>query len=263
VTTLLQVSDPHFGTERPEVVEALVRLAHAQRPEVLVLSGDLTQRARRAQFEAARRFVQRLAVPHVLAVPGNHDVPLYNLPARLLDPYRGFRRCFGPQLEPEHQSDDLLVLCVKTTRRGRHKDGEVSRAQVERVAERLGRAQPQQLRVVVTHQPVHVIRASDEANLLHGAEGAIAAWSAAGVDLVLGGHIHLAHVRPLSERVPGARRGWSVQAGTAVSHRVRHDRPNSVNIVRWRQGRCTVERWDHDMANGFVCAQAHALDLAR
>lgn len=263
MTTLLQVSDTHFGTERPEVVEALVRLAHEHRPEVLVLSGDLTQRARRAQFEAARRFVQRLGAPHVLVIPGNHDVPLYNLFVRFLDPYAGFRRCFGPELEPEHESDDLLVLCVKTTRRARHKDGEISRAQVERVAARLRRAKPGQLRVVVTHQPVHVIRESDEANLLHGAEAAIAAWSPAGVDLVLGGHIHLAHVRPLAERVPGALRGWSVQAGTAVSHRVRHDRPNSVNLVRWQAGRCTVERWDHDMANGFQCAEAHAVDLAR
>lgn len=263
MTSLLQISDPHFGTERPEVVEALVRLAHAERPELLVLSGDLTQRARRAQFEAARRFVQRLAVRHVVAIPGNHDVPLYNVFQRFLDPYRGFRRSFGADLEPEHDSDRWLVLCVKTTRRARHKDGEISPAQVERVAARLRAARPGQLRVVVTHQPVHVIRASDEANLLHGAEAAIAEWSAAGVDLVLGGHIHLAHVRPLAERVPGARRGFSVQAGTAVSHRVRHGRPNSVNLVRWQGGRCTVERWDHDMANGFLCAEAHRLDLAR
>lgn len=263
MTTILQVSDPHFGTERPPVVDALVRLALREKPDVLLLSGDITQRARRRQFEAARVFVKRMKIATVLAVPGNHDIPLYNLWARVVHPYRGYTRCFGGQLEPSHESGDLLLLCLNTTRPWRHKNGEVSREQVERIAARLRAAQPQQLRIVVTHQPVHVIRASDEKNLVRGHRDAIVAWAEAGADLVLGGHIHLAHVRPLAERMPGAS-GWSVQAGTAVSHRVRHGRANSVNLVRWVGGRCAVERWDHDSErDAFVCAETVPLELMR
>ena len=125
MTRLLQVSDPHFGTERPEVVEALVELALERRPDVLVLSGDITQRARRAQFAAARRFVDRLGIGLRLAIPGNHDIPLYDVATRLLAPYRGFLRDFGDDFAPVRETADLAVFGVNTTRRYRHKHGEV------------------------------------------------------------------------------------------------------------------------------------------
>ena len=79
MSVVLQVSDTHFGTEQPVVVEALVQLVHAQRPDLVVLSGDITQRARRRQFRAASVFVERLAVPKTLVLPGNHDMPFFNL----------------------------------------------------------------------------------------------------------------------------------------------------------------------------------------
>lgn len=253
MTVLLHLSDPHFGTERPEVLEALVQLAHEQRPEVVVLSGDVTQRARRGQFAAAKRFVERLGVPDTLVIPGNHDIPLFNLAARVLRPYGNYRRAFGDELEPSFESPAWLVLCVNTTRARRHKDGEVDAAQIERVAQRLRRARPDQLRMVVTHQPVHVTRLQDEENLLHGRREAVRAWAEAGADLVLGGHIHLPYVRPLEESVAGlARPLWCVQAGTAVSHRVRGNIQNSVNVIRYEPARrplaCVVERWDHQAA---------------
>ena len=117
MTTLLQVSDPHFGTEQEPVVEALLALAAAQRPDVLALSGDITQRARFRQFEAARRFVERVAAPVTLAIPGNHDIPLFNVPARVLAPYAGFERAFGRDLEPVFDGPGLLVTCAKMPRR--------------------------------------------------------------------------------------------------------------------------------------------------
>ena len=160
MTLLLQLSDTHFGTERPLVVDALVRLVQAQRPDVLVISGDITQRGTAAQYAAARHFVDRLGVPRVLAIPGNHDIPLFNLPARLLMPYARHRRHFGQDLEPYADLPDLLLLSVNTTRWWRHVDGTVSRRQVERVAAQLQRAGPHQVRVVVTHQPVSVHAAS-------------------------------------------------------------------------------------------------------
>lgn len=257
MTLLLQVSDPHFGTERPAVVDALVRLALTLKPQVLLLSGDITQRATRAQFAAAAAFVQRLQVPHCLAVPGNHDIPLWHLPLRLLQPYARYRAAFGAVLEPSLDTDDLLLLALNTTRWWRHADGQLSAAQVDRVVRRLALARPGQRRVVMVHQPLVVTRPEDEKNRLHGHAAALQAWGAAGVDLVVGGHIHLPFVQPL------AGGGWAVQAGTAVSSRVRAGADNSVNLIRIDAAsaeRAVVERWDHDPAQRkFVRRERHAL----
>lgn len=256
MSVVLHISDTHFGTEQPRVVEALVALAAQQRPDLVVLSGDITQRARPAQFRAAKAFVDRLGAP-VVAVPGNHDIALFDLWARFTRPYARYARAFGAELEPVHASQDLLVVCVNTTRAWRHKHGEVSAAQIDRVASLLTAASAQQLRVVVVHQPAAVTRAEERVNLLRGHQAALRAWSAAGADLVLGGHIHL----PYTLAQHGlARRLWVVQAGTAVSSRIRLEAPNSVNILRWgassgaraeraRAGAeagkdCLIEQWD-------------------
>jgi len=268
LSVLLQISDPHFGTEQAPVVAALTRFTRELAPALLVLSGDLTQRARRSQFAAARRFVDGLGVPLQLALPGNHDVPLFNLAARIFAPFANYLREFGPQLEPVVETADMLVIGVNTTIPRWHKDGRVSAQQVERVAERLA-ASDKMLRLVVTHQPVHVPRLSEEKNLLVGRNAAVQRWAAAGADLILGGHIHLPFVRPLSERYPALpRRIWAVQAGTAVSSRIRADAPNSVNVIRFDATQtpltCTVERWDcHLLQARFVLVEAHVLLLDR
>ena len=256
MSVLLQISDTHFGTEQPQVVEALVALAAQQRPDVVVLSGDITQRARPAQFRAAKAFVDRLGAP-VLAIPGNHDIALLDLWARLARPYARYAAVFGQALEPVHSTQDLLVIGVNTTRAWRHKNGEVSTAQIDRVAKLLTAASPRQLRVVVVHQPAAVTQDRDRPNLLRGHRAATQAWSAAGADLVMGGHIHLPYTLALQGL---ARQLWVVQAGTAVSSRTRPNVPNSVNLLRWGAASagpddqlhngpeagacCLIERWD-------------------
>ena len=249
MSVLLHISDTHFGTERPEVAEALVRMAVALGPDLVVLSGDITQRARRSQFADARRFVDRLPAP-TFALPGNHDIPLFNLWARAFHPYRNYSREFGTDLDPTFDLADMVMIGVKTTRRYRHKDGEVSGAQIASVVSRLHRAGPDRLRIVVTHQPAFVLRAEEQPNVLQGAASAIAAWAAAGADLILGGHIHLPFAAPLRRGYPDLpREVWIAQAGTAVSKRVRQDAPNSVNVIRYDraapQTHYTIERWDY------------------
>jgi 3',5'-cyclic AMP phosphodiesterase CpdA len=267
MSTLLQISDPHFGTEQPPVVAALLELARQQQPTVIALTGDVTQRARRSQFAAAMQFVTRLPPAHVLAIPGNHDIPLFNVAARAFAPYANFKRAFGPDLEPLHDGAHMLVIGVNTTRPRRHKDGEVSAGQIESVAARLRTARAQQLRVVAIHQPVHVIRVEDVGNLLHGHRAAVRAWSAAGADIIMGGHIHLPYARPLSDHFADLPRStWAVQAGTAVSHRVRHEAPNSVNVIRHdaRQLSCDIERWDYAAASReFRCVEKVTVELDR
>ena len=267
MTVVLHVSDTHFGTEVPDVVADLEALAHDLRPDLLVVSGDVTQRARRAQFAAARAFVDRLDVADVVVVPGNHDVPLFNVAARAFWPYRGYRRVFSAEHASRVDRPNLRLVALDTTRRWRHVDGELSGAQVEAVAAQLGAASPSQLRVVVVHQPLAVDREGERHNLLHGREAALARWAEAGVDLVVGGHVHLPYVLPAGAGPSGA--PWVAHAGTAVSCRTRSGITNSVMV--WRVGAdaahedaarpdrsVRIERHDH-ASGGFACVAATTL----
>jgi 3',5'-cyclic AMP phosphodiesterase CpdA len=251
MSVVLHISDTHFGTEQPMVVEALVQLAQLQSPDLVILSGDITQRAQGSEFAAARRFMDRLNAPARLVIPGNHDIPLFDVFSRIFMPYARYSRAFGKELEPVYESADLLVIGVKTTRRYRHIDGEISKRQISQVAGRLQQASKGQLRIVVTHQPVHVANEDDEKNLLKGYESAIHSWANAGADLILGGHIHRPFVSALHEQLPDLPgRVWALQAGTALSTRIRFDAGNSVNIIRCGVNPlhlCDVERWDYDV----------------
>ena len=253
MTMLLHISDMHFGTEQPDVVEALVALSHEKKPDVLVVSGDITQRATPEQFSRAKAFCDRLGIAQMVSLPGNHDIPLFNLWARIAHPYAAYQTAFGQVLEPGLMTPSLCIASVNTTRWWRHKNGEVSAAQIERVCEQLSRATPEQLRMVVVHQPVHVLRPQDEHDRLRGWLPAVRAWAAAGADIVMGGHIHLPYVHELSPSVSDLRRRlWCVQAGTAVSSRIRLEAPNSVNLLEFTACtdalRCTVGRWDYQKA---------------
>lgn len=264
---LVHISDTHFGTERLPVVEALVSLVHENSPDLIVLSGDITQRARTGQFLAARAFIERLGAVPLLAIPGNHDIALFNLAARFFWPYRSYRRYLYQHLEPEFESDALLALAVNTTRRFRHVDGEISDEQIDRVSCRLETARPGQLRVVVTHQPVCVVQEGELHNLLRGHERAVRRWGEAGADLILAGHIHLPFVCALHERTGVRHPFWAVNAGTATSARIRFGTNNSVNLIRCRIGpnerHCVVERWDYrpDL-DRFAPVTHHDLQLA-
>jgi 3',5'-cyclic AMP phosphodiesterase CpdA len=184
---------------------------------------------------------------------------------RALQPYGNYRRAFGDDLEPELDRADLLLVMVKTTRRWRHRHGELSDTQIERVAQRLQRASARQLRVVATHQPVHVREPGDAIHRVRAAREALAVWSTAGVDLVLSGHTH----RPDCYAVQfGARPVWIVKAGTAISRRMRDGQPNSVNLIRHDvaadPGHCEVQRWDFEPgAQRFVRVARTRIPLAR
>ncbi len=254
----MQLSDPHFGKEQPHVMAALTALVKQQQPNRLVLSGDITQRARPAEFHAARRFMDSLQIPFVV-IPGNHDIPLLDLWSRLCQPYARHIAAFGAELEPIYCSPDLMLICLNTTRPWRHRKGEISTRQIGHVADLLSSASAGQLRIVVVHQPIAVTRPMDAMHLLRGRTHALHAWAKAGADLVMGGHIHLPYVLTIQGL---ARPMWAVQAGTAISSRLRRGVPNSVNILRWgsdaAQGCCQIEQWDFSAEAGlFRLAQSN------
>lgn len=254
---IVQLSDTHFGTEVPAVVTALLDCLRASPIDLLILSGDITQRARRTQFRTARAFVDLLETP-VLVVPGNHDLPLFDLPRRLFAPYSRYASHFGQELQPVFENDRVLVIGLDATRRYRHIDGEVDERQIAAVATRLQRTAAEKLRIVVAHQPFDVLTNDDEKNLIHGARAALSRWIPQGLDLVMGGHIHHPFARPLRARYPElAGDAWVVQAGTAISSRVRPGIANSFNRLLLGSDRhaLRIERWDYHQYRGeFVNA---------
>lgn len=257
---ILHITDTHFGAERPEVVRGLIELAREQRPSLVVLSGDVTQRARRAQFDVARAFMDELcaacgidAQRDVLIIPGNHDIPLFNLPLRVLDPYGPYVRAFGKRLEPLIRRPDVWLIGVNTTRPWRHKHGELSSAQIERVAARLRAAPDDALRVVVTHQPLMVIEREDRRDLVRGYKAAVDTWVAAGADIFLSWS-HSPVVRGASAGVStsslgGPDRNCGIAPDSAQV-------PNSVHLMDYKRNidsdGIVVERWDCS-AGGFEC----------
>jgi len=140
------------------------------------------------------------------------------------------------------------VIGLNTTHPRRHKDGVVTARQVEDVARRLRESDPRKIRIVVAHQPFGAMVPSDLSNLQHGAEPALQRWAEHGLDLVMGGHIHLPYVLPLSKQYAGLQREiWMVQAGTTLSTRLRGTSPNSFNRLKLHPGeqkKVCVERWD-------------------
>lgn len=264
---ILHLSDTHFGTERPAVAQALMRLTQRERPDIAVLSGDITQRARRAQFAAASQFVQALGVPVVITLPGNHDIPLDNVLVRLFRPYARYLEAFDGPLSRVYRGPSEFIVALNTTRWYRHVNGTVSRRQLQWSCDELRAAPPGRLKLVAMHHPVYVPRASEEHNLLRGYREAVAQWAAAGADLILGGHIHLPSIAPLAAPLALARSVWSVQAGTAVSTRVRWEAPNSVNLLRYdplaAPGECRAEKWDFSAERDeFVKAETVRMLLA-
>lgn len=255
------ISDPHFGTEVPAVRDALLAELTADAPDLLLVTGDITQRARRAQFAAARDFLGALpSIPRV-CLPGNHDLPLFDLVTRVLRPYDRFRSYISASLEPEFIAPGLAVLCIDATSPRRHKDGALEASQVERAAERL-RTLTQPFRLVATHQPLASATAADRHNVTRGAGQALESWIAAGADLFLGGHIHLPYCLQVGTG-DGSRSSLLLQAGTCMSHRTRQGVPNSYNVIRLEQAqglrRMGIERRDFDAASArFIARERYA-----
>jgi 3',5'-cyclic AMP phosphodiesterase CpdA len=230
---LAQVSDTHFGTERPAAVAALLATLAQLRPAAVILSGDVTQRARRAQFEAARQFVDALpAGAQRIVVPGNHDLPLFDLWRRFTAPYASYERWLGPR-ESLWQRDGVAVLALDATHPRRRKHGHVPPAHLqERLREARAACGPDGLLLVVAHQPLWTAWGADKRQTLIGRHETARLLSEARVDVVLSGHVHVPLLETSAASDPHlAWRFVLCGAGTAVSHRTRPRAPNSFNTL--------------------------------
>jgi 3',5'-cyclic AMP phosphodiesterase CpdA len=239
--TLLHLSDLHFDHVEREVLEPLVRFAHDLRPDHVVVSGDLTQRARRAELVHARAFLDRLPQP-LLVVPGNHDIPLYDVLARLFRPRAGYRRHVSRVTQPLQRGEGACILGLDTSRAWRFKEGSVNRAQIDLVRRSFAGVSPDTLKVVATHHPFDPPPEEPHHRVVGNAREAMRAMLDARVDLVLSGHLHRSRASHSAHRFE--MQGHSavlVQAGTATSTRTRGEE-NSFNVIRAGGGEMTIER---------------------
>lgn len=244
---IAHLSDLHFGAVDAAVVEAAVLAVNAAAPHLVVISGDLTQRARSSQFRAARAFLDRLPKPQIV-VPGNHDVPLWNVIARGWTPLIKYRRIVGEDLTPFYADPEIAVLGLNTARSFTVKDGRLNRAQLAAAKACFARAAPEAVKIVVTHHPFDQPEAEQSDDIVGRARLAIAAFTALGVDLILSGHLHLTRTGSSATRYPGSGT-LLVQAGTATSIR-RRGEVNSFNLIEIEYGSALVRRLDWDAHRG-------------
>jgi len=247
---LAHVSDLHFGTESTDAVLALQLTLTELDVDVVIVSGDLTQRARRIEFTTARQFLDALDCPYV-TVPGNHDIPLFNPVRRALRPFSRYREAFGSTETRCLSFDDVRIVAVNSVRRERHAEGRITlrrRLQVAAMAHATG---IDEVTLVVVHHPPFLPGPSgDQAPPLKRDARTCDAWQDAGVHLILSGHVHrpfLTSIAAGSE--PQTRDLWLLGAGTTLSNRLRHGFPNSCNIIdipsAGKGDFIDIARWDH------------------
>ena len=236
---IAHLSDLHFGRDRPELLDPLVEAVNELEPDLAAISGDLTQRARPSQFRAARDFIDRLEAP-VLAVPGNHDVPLHNLFLRFLWPWRQYRKWISPDLEPEFHDSEMIVLGVNTVNPMAHQSGWFTPRALDRVRKAFCNTRGRRARIVVAHHPLEHLP-GEKKKLMRGADEAMEELGRLNTDIVLSGHLHSWRADPFAEK-PGRNAVLQVHAGTGLSTRLR-GQDNDFNLLEIEDGLIDVTRY--------------------
>ena len=247
--TLVHLSDIHFGRVDKAVINPLIQTINGTKPDVVVVSGDLTQRARSHEFRAARAFLDLLPQPQIV-VPGNHDIPLYNIFSRFARPLDKYRHYITDDLRPFYADEEIAVMGVNTARSLTIKDGRINKTQVAWLREKLCALASNVFKIVVTHHPFDLPEGYEERDLVGRAQMAIGALADCGVALFLAGHLHISHIGHTATRYKaGGRSSLVVQAGTATSTRGRGE-ANSFNVIHLAYPNIIIERFVWKPAHG-------------
>jgi 3',5'-cyclic AMP phosphodiesterase CpdA len=239
---IVHLSDLHFGAHDERLVEAVGQQVDQLKPDLVVISGDFTQRARTEQFREACEFLERLRERghEVLGVPGNHDVPLYDVLRRFLSPLARYRRFIDESLSPFIELPGIAVLGINTARSLTFKDGRINADQVRFIRDTFAHTPAESVRILVTHHPLFALEVAGEVERAIGRqELALDAVEESGVDLLLAGHNHHASSQDASDLVTRAGGVLVVQAGTATSTRVR-EQEQSFNLIEIEDSSVTV-----------------------
>ena len=249
---LLHLSDIHIGTEQPAVMAAVLQLADQRRDQIeaVLVSGDLTQRARASQFAGALTFLQQFDLPY-LVIPGNHDIPLFDFTRRLFNPFQLYMDTFG---EPEQvlETEHFYLVGINAVTRHNHTQGSITPLQIWQIGEKLRQAPPGKHRIALSHQPYAVLKPEEKADIPRLAGSAVRHWADCGLDMLLHGHFHQPSLISLEQHFRLSQEVYAVQAGTGLSQRLRFGVPNSLNLIHPDQ---QVERWDFDAVSSTMISK--------
>ena len=256
--TIVHLSDLHFGRVDQQLLEPLIKTITDMKPDLVAVSGDLTQRARSHQFVEARAFLDALPKPHIV-VPGNHDIPLHNVFARFLRPLDKYRRYITDDLQPSFADEEMVVVGVSTARSLTFKGGRINQEQVARVRDKLCSFPDEMVKILVTHHPFDLPEGYNDRDLVGRARMAMAGLAECGADLFLAGHLHVTYSGHTAKRynIQG-HSALVVQAGTATSTRGRGE-VNSFNVLRLSHPDISVERlsWNPESASFAIASEEH------
>jgi 3',5'-cyclic AMP phosphodiesterase CpdA len=249
---IAQISDLHFGSHDTRIADELLASLNRQQPDLIILSGDLTQRARQTEFEHARRFLDAIPQPK-LVVPGNHDLPLYDMIARLHKPLKSFHRHIAPErLDGDlFQDSEVAVLGLNTARRFPGKSGRVSFDQIAYLRRVFADVPPHIFKALVTHHPLGYPAGETGHGIAGRAHHVLQALAGLDVHLLLSGHGH----RPLNGEMQldtaEHRSILVVHAGTAISTRTRDGHGNTYNLVDIAAPEVSIRIMEWSEAEGF------------
>lgn len=259
--SILHFSDIHFGgAQAPNWAEALLAEINRVNPTVVAVSGDLTQRARTAQFRQARTFLDRIKAP-VIVVPGNHDVPLWNVFDRFLSPLEKYRRWVTDDLNPVYFDDGLAIMGIDTTLSFTIKGGEIDEADLGVVRERLCELPSGLCKVIVAHHPFAQPPGFEHEETVAGLDPALKLFEGCNVEVILTGHLHQSFVASSKDIYPHLERGiLLVQAGTVASLRGRGEEKlkNSYNLIEVTEQEINVTSFIYsDRRAAFITQAVH------
>lgn len=249
---IAHLSDIHFGAHDPKIVAATEAWLQQHQPDLVVISGDFTQRAKRDQFRHASAWINRLraAGMKLLVIPGNHDVPLYNPARRFGAPLRRYKRYISNDLCPFYEDDEIAILGLNTARSLTIKDGRINHDQMRLLRDRFARVAAGKTRILVTHHPLFAMPIGKGGELSEAVgrhEDAVRAAAEAGIHIALAGHFHRTYAEAAQKMVAHAGGALVIQAGTATSTRLRNAEPQSFNwlhVHRHDEIELQVVVWD-------------------
>ena len=237
---IAHLSDIHFGANDPKIVSAAQAWLQQHQPDLVIISGDFTQRAKPEQFRQAAAWLNRLraAGMRLLVVPGNHDIPLYDIVRRFAAPLRRYKRYISNDLCPWYEDKEVAILGLNTARSLTIKDGRINQEQMRRLRKRFAGVAPDKTRILVTHHPLFAMpigRGGELSEAVGHHDDAVRAARQAGIHIALAGHFHRTYAAAAQKMVADAGGALVIQAGTATSTRLRNAEPQSFNWLHVRR----------------------------
>lgn len=225
---IAHISDLHFGREDPLAVEALIDELNQNKPDLVVVSGDLTQRARTKQFIAAAKFMKDIKFPQIV-IPGNHDLIIYNIFNRIFNPLKKYRKYISLKDHPTFIDEEIAVVGINTARSGRWEAGKIRKDDIEYISETFENIENKKLKALVIH---HNFISQPKKRLKKAVKRSsklIERMKTNEIDIILAGHVHDAYTDHIKNHTDSETSTLIVSAGTAISERTRGSVPNSYN----------------------------------